>query len=186
MSSRSLAWLVGISIPLLSGSFGWGQSPRADLPPGQPDNYVPGGPSPKTGPNANPPGRQVAPSSDPRRKKLISDLFRKIGQLKPTDAAKRSLDDFFLIGTAELNIETRHADVRFETRQGQQAVAEYVGDYVLAPTDNTLRKWHVFSRHHAEEIAQQALADIRRQFDLSMAYQDQLRQIYQARTMRRC
>ena len=186
MSSRSLAWLVGISIPLLSGSFGWGQFPRAGSPPKQADDYTPGGPSRKTGPTPDQPGRQVVPSSDPKRKKLVSDLFRKIGQLKPTDAPKRSLDDFFLIGTAELNVATGHADVRFETRQNQQPVAEYVADYILTPQDSTLRKWHVFSRHHDEEIAQQALAEIRRQFDMSMAYQDQLRQIYQATSMRRC
>jgi hypothetical protein len=181
MAQRSLGWLVGIAIPLIGGSLCLGAEPTA----GEPDNYPPGGSSSKTSRTPES-GRQITPSTDPRRKKLVGELFKKIGQLKPTDAPKKSLDDFFLIGTADLYVATMHADIRFEARQGQQSSAEYIVDYVLTAPDSMLRKWHIFSRHHADETAQQALAEIRMQFDQSMAYQDQLRQIYKARTMRRC
>jgi len=58
-------------------------------------------------------------------------------------------------------------------------------DYVLSAPENTLRKWHVFSRHKEGSQAKEALAQLRRQYDQSLAYQAQLRRIYAAATMRR-
>ena len=97
----------------------------------------------------------MTPSTDPKRTKLIDTLLRQIGKLKPTDAPKKSLEDYFVLGTADLNVRTRDADVRLAARQGQQSVAE------------------------------EALAQLRRQYDQSLAHQAQLRRIYAAATMRR-
>ena len=127
----------------------------------------------------------MTPSTDPKRTKLIDTLLRQIGKLKPTDAPKKSLEDYFVIGTADLNVRTRAADVRFEARQGQQSVAEYLVDYVLTAPEDTLRKWHVFSRHKEGSQAGNALAQLRTQYDQSLAYQAELRKIYAAATMRR-
>ena len=131
------------------------------------------------------PPRQVTPSTDPRRKKFIDTLFRQIGQFKPTDAPKKALDDYFVLGTAEVNVRTLDAGVCFEARQGQRSVAEYLVDYVLAASEDTFRKWHVFSRHKDGYVAEQALNSVRMQYDQSLAYQAQLREIYAAKTMRR-
>jgi hypothetical protein len=185
MTRRSLALLAGIPITLLGGSFCYGQSiprePAAESPP----SYTAGGDSGQASTSGEHSARQVTPSTDPKRTKLIDTLLRQIGKLKPADAPKKSLEDYFVLGTADLNVRTKAADVRFEARQGQQSVAEYLVDYVLTAPENTLRKWHVFSRHKEGSQAEEALAQLRRQYDQSLAYQAQLRKIYAASTMRR-
>ena len=108
--------------------------------------------------------------------------MRNVGKLKPTDARKKSLDDFFVVGTADLNAQ-RDADIRFEVRQGQRVLSEYLVDYVLTAPENTFRKWHVFSRHNNGYVAVQALEFTRIQFDASLAYQADLRRMYAARAM---
>lgn len=185
MARRSLALLAGIAISLLGGSLSFGQTVPKESPAGSGDSYTPGDSLGQTSPSGEQPARQVTPSTDPRRKKFIDTLFRQIGQFKPTDAPKKSLDDYFVIGTADLNVQTRDADVRFEARQGQKSVAEYLADYVLTAPENAFRKWHVFSRHKEGSQAEEALAQLRVRYDQSLAYQAQLRQIYAAATMRR-
>ena len=185
MTRRSLALLAGIALPLLVGSLCSGQTLSGELPIGSGGSYIPGGETGQTSGSGEQPTRQVTPSTDPRRKKFIDALFRQIGQLKPTDAPKRSLDDFFVLGTADVNVRTLDAGVCFEARQGQRSVAEYLVDYVLAASEDTFRKWHVFSRHKDGYVAEQALDSVRMQYDQSLAYQAQLREIYAAKTMRR-
>jgi hypothetical protein len=125
-------------------------------------------------------------TSDPKRKKLVDTVFRKIGSLKPSPNPKKDLDDYFLVGTAELTLATGHADVRFEVKQGQQATAEFLVDYVLGAPEKTIRKWHVFSRVKDAQQGETAVAQIRMQYDQAVAYQEQLKQIYSATTIRRC
>jgi hypothetical protein len=185
MTRRSLALLVGLVISLVGGKFCSGQTVPAELPVGSGGSYIPGGELGQTSASGEQSTRQVTPSTDPRRQKFIDALFRQIGQFKPTDAPKKSLDDYFVLGTAEVNVRTLDAGVCFEARQGQRSVAEYLVDYVLAASEDTFRKWHVFSRHKDGYVAEQALNSVRMQYDQSLAYQAQLRQIYAAKTMRR-
>ncbi len=185
MTQRSLAWLAGIAISLIGGAFCSGQTVPGELPVGSGGGYIPGGDSGQMNASGDQPTRQVAPSTDPRRQKFIDTMFRQIGQLKPTDWPKKSLDDYFVLGTADVNVRTLDAGVCFEARQGQRSVAEYLVDYLLAAPEETFRKWHVFSRHKDGAVAEQALAQLRLQYDQSLSYQAQLREIYAAKTMRR-
>ncbi len=121
-----------------------------------------------------------------KRAKIVKDYFRKLGRMRPGDSKKKSLDDYFLVGTAELTAETRHADIRFEVKQGQTDVAEFLVSYTHDLPETVLRKWHVFSRFADGDKAEEALQLTRTQYDEMAAYQAQLRQIYGARTSRRC
>lgn len=185
MTRRALALLAGFAISLIGGEFCSGQTVPAELPAGSGGDYTPGGDSGQVNASGEQATRQVTPSTDPRRKKFIETLFRQIGQLKPTDSPKKSLDDYFVLGTADVNVRTLDAGVCFEARQGQRSVAEYLVDYLLAAPEDTFRKWHVFSRHKDGSVAEQALNSVRMQYDQSLAYQAQLREIYAAKTMRR-
>ncbi len=123
---------------------------------------------------------------DPRRAKMVRDFSRRLGRLKPADTTRKSMDHFFVIGTAVLTPATGHADVCFQVQEGQLETAEFVVDYVLNANEQSVRKWHVFTRFADEQQAEQALLMLRSQYDQMVSYQAQLRQIYGARTMRRC
>ena len=133
-----------------------------------------------------PPDGAKPDTPDPKRAKMVRDFSRRLGRLKPTDTTRKSMDHFFVIGTAVVTPATGHADVCFQVKEGQVEVAEFVVDYVLESTEESIRKWHVFSRFKDEQQAQQALMMLRNQYDQMVSYQTQLRQIYGARTMRRC
>lgn len=183
MLRQSLVLRAGIILPLICGSSSFGQTNPSESQVVPDAGYTLGGSLPQVGPFSQGAARQVTPSNDPRRNKLIEVLLRNVDKLQPTDAKKKSLDDFFVVGTADLNAKTRDADIRFEVRQGQRALSEYLVDYVLTTPENTLRKWHVFSRHNDRYVAKQALEFTRIQFDASLAYQAQLRRMYAARAM---
>ena len=123
--------------------------------------------------------------NNPKRKKLIHSLMRQLGRLKPLRTPKKDLDDFFLLGTAELDLATRNANVCFQVKQGQREVAELLVDYVLDAPENTIRKWHVFYRLKDSQQAEQALQLTQTQYDQMQAYQTQIRKIYGAKTTRR-
>jgi hypothetical protein len=182
MLRQLLVLWAGIILLLIGGSSSFGQTNPSESQVVPDAGYTPGDSLPQTGPLSQVPARQVTPSTDPRRKKLVEVLLRNIGKLKPTDARKKGLDDFFVVGTADLNAQ-RDADIRFEVRQGQRILSEYLVDYVLTAPENTFRKWHVFSRHNNGYVAEQALEFTRIQFDASLAYQADLRRMYAARAM---
>ena len=129
---------------------------------------------------------QEQPAVDQRkRKKMVDTFMRQLGRLKPVGAAKKDLDDFYLLATAELNMATRHADVCFQVKQGQREVAEFLVDYIVNKPEHSMRKWHVFSRFKDSQQADQALQFTRMQYDQMTAYQAQIRKIYNAKTTRR-
>jgi hypothetical protein len=171
-----IAWMLAL---LVSGWLACSAATAAEQPGGAADSqYVPGGKAASPAPAAD--------NSDPKRKKLVETVFRKIGALNPSPNPKKDLDDCFLVGTAELTLSTGHADVRFEVKKGQQATAEFLVEYVLGAPEKTIRKWHVFSRVKDAQDAETAVTQIRTQYDQAVAYQDQLKQIYSATTIRRC
>jgi len=139
--------------------------------------YQPGGNSAVT----------LATAVDPaKRKKMADKLERKLGRLKPQGTSKKGTDDYYLLGTADVNLRNRHADVRFGVKQGQRAVAEFLADYILSQPQGTLRQWHVFYRLKDSTQAQQALLLTRGQYDRMTAYRQQIRKIYKAKASRRC
>ena len=172
---RHVAWML---LLIASGWLFCSTATAAEQPGGTSDSqYVPGGT----------PEAPRRPRTTPiRNARSWSTRSRKLGSLKPSPNPKKDLDDYFLVGTAELALATGHANVRFEVKQGQQAAAEFLVDFVLGAPEKTIRKWHVFSRVKDAQQAETAVAQIRMQYDQAVAYQNQLKQIYAATTIRRC
>jgi len=85
---------------------------------------------------------RVASKKD--RDKLFKQIKMALGKMpvKPRKGGERLLDR----GTAEVNAKTRHADVRFYAKQGQDAVADFLVSFILDAPENVLRQWHVFGR----------------------------------------
>jgi len=123
--------------------------------------------------------------ADRKRDKMISTLYRQLGRLKPHNSGRKDPDDYYLLGTAEVNLATRNADIRFDVKQGQRDVAEYLADYVLSQPQTSVRRWHVFYRLKEAQQAQQALQFTRDQYDRMKSYQAQMQKIYKARCTRR-
>ncbi len=130
-------------------------------------------------------------SDDPKRKKQVEKFFRQLGRMKRFESKRKNIEDFLLVGTAELNPVTRHADVCFKVRQGQRNVAEFVVDYMAEAEDQAdapvqlLRKWHIFSRFGDSQQAEQALEMLRTQYDELAAYRESIARRYNAKTVRR-
>ncbi|NQT40742.1 MAG: hypothetical protein HQ581_24825 [Planctomycetes bacterium] len=123
---------------------------------------------------------------DPRRQAMIKKMARQLGRLPVEDATRRSMEDFYLIGTADLNQQTQHADVCFQVLQGQQKVAPFLVEYILDAPEGTLRRWHVFVRFKDSGLAEEALQMARTQYDEAQSYREEIARTYQARTTRRC
>jgi len=154
----------------------FGVNPAVQPPPSRPDREATTGNYDRQAP---------PPAEDPKRQKMIDTFSRRLGQMKPFGGGKKNPDDYFLLGTAELNRATGHADVRFEVMQGQREVAGFLADYIAAASRTSLRKWHVFYRLKDAEKAEQALQFTRSQYDQLASYREQLRKTYNARTIRR-
>ena len=130
-----------------------------------------------------PPAKQASPAE---REKLMRALSRKLGQLPASKGKKKSKEDYFVVGTADIDTAASHADVRFRAMQKQLETARFLADYTLDAPVQTLRQWHVFSRFPSQAEADQFLQDMRAQYDAQVAYREQIAQIYRARTTRRC
>lgn len=131
-------------------------------------------------------GTTPGTAEDPKREKIVKKFVRQLARLRPLGTNKKKApDDFFLIGTAELNPATRHADVRFDVKQGQQEVAEFLVDYILDASKSSLRKWQVFSRLKDAQQAEQALQLVRSQYDRLASYRKSIAKAYSAKTVRR-
>ncbi len=139
-------------------------------------------------PSENLPAPEAPPQwDDPKREKMVSDLERKLGRLKPVgDDKRKSPDDLFLMGTAVIDPQTKHADVRFMVQTGQRATSEYIVDFVAAHADTTVHKWQVFARFKDPGAADQALMAARQQYDQMVAYRERLKRIYKVLSTRRC
>ena len=98
----------------------------------------------------------------------------------------KSLEDYYITCTAQLNQSTREVDICFRVRQGQQQVANFLADFVLNPPEKTMRNWHVIARFSEPEAAQAAVEATRMQYDQMVAYRAQLEKMYQAKKSRRC
>ncbi len=77
----------------------------------------------------------------------------RVAAIPPKKGQKRSPDDAFVVGTADLRLSDKHADVRFQVLKGVKTVADFLLDYVLAPPQGVKRDWHIFYRTHSEDDA---------------------------------
>ena len=124
--------------------------------------------------------------ADPARAKLAASIERRLGRLQPMGSKLKSPDDYYVLGTADLRQEDRHADVCFQKLQGQKATADFLAGYILEAPEKTLRQWHVFARLKADDQADQFLQFVRMQYDQVREYRENVGRIYQAKTTRRC
>jgi hypothetical protein len=111
------------------------------------------------------------------------------GQLeafKPAKPGKKSLDDYFVVGTGELFPATQNADIRFHVVGGTSATASMLLEFILAGSDKTKRMWHVFFRAHTEDEANTYIAQLRNWYDTMEQQRAQMAAIYNAKTTRRC
>lgn len=123
----------------------------------------------------------VASRADEQRTKVVEVLMKKLEKLKPQGKLEKAVDDFYVLGTSDVNVRSRHAEVRFSAKQGQQDVAEFLADYILAQPNGMIRQWYVFYRVKGPDQAQQALVAVRNQYDQAQRYQIQMQKIYNAR-----
>jgi hypothetical protein len=117
---------------------------------------------------------------------LARKFNMRLGKLRPADSRLRTLDDYYITCTAQLNQATRQVDICFQVRQGQQDVADFLADYMLNPPEKTLRNWHVIARFSNPEAAEVAVEATRSQYDQMVAYRTQLEKQYRAKKSRRC
>jgi hypothetical protein len=103
-----------------------------------------------------------------------------------TGRGKKAADDVFVVGTGELRLATRHADVRFQAMRGTIDVASFLIAYIVGAPERTQRQWHVFLRVKSEPEADTYLTDLRRQYDAAESYRSTIAAIYGAKTARRC
>jgi hypothetical protein len=84
---------------------------------------------------------------------------------------KKTLDDYFVIGTGDLNQATSHADIRFEILKGVKNSADFLID---------------FFRAHTEAQATDFRQQLRQWYDTLAAQREQLAAIYHAKSTARC
>ena len=101
-------------------------------------------------------------------------------------SGKKSPDDYFVVGTAEVNSRTENADVRFKIITGVKATADHLLDFILTSTAGLKRDWHVFFRLKTQAEADKYIADLRSWYDSMESERARIAQIYHARTTRRC
>jgi hypothetical protein len=98
--------------------------------------------------------------------------------------AKKSADDAFVIGTAE--IQGDHADVRFQVLQGTRDAANFIMEFILSAAEGAKRQWHVFSRAKSEDEADKFVQQLRSDYDRLEAQRQAVADAYNVRTTRRC
>lgn len=103
-----------------------------------------------------------------------------------SERGKKAPDDSFAVGTAELNLKTKNADIRFQVIQGTKRVSDFLIAYILAAPDDTQRQWHVFFRAKTPENADQYVEQLRNWYDTLESQRQTIASIYRARTTRRC
>ena len=169
--TKRIGWAAAVAIAMWAGGGPFAAS--QEFGPGE----QPGAKAPAANGKADPAAA---------RKKAVDAMAKQLGKLKPVDGGLKTATDTFVIGTAELNTATGHADVRFDVKQGQQETAEFLVDYIAGQSEQMLRKWHVFARLRDGQKSQEYLGQLRLQYDEQVAYQEQMKKIYAAASVRRC
>jgi hypothetical protein len=105
---------------------------------------------------------------------------------KRNTSGKKTPDDFFVVGTADLNPVTENADIRFEVLAGVKAAADFLINFIFnRPTDHK-GEWHVFYRAGTEAQATDYRQQMRDWYDSMEAQRAEMAAIYNAKTTVRC
>jgi hypothetical protein len=108
----------------------------------------------------------------------------KLAALPLTRIGKRSPDDAFVVGTAE--IKGDHADVRFQVVQGVKDTAHFILDFIFGGGEEAKRQWHVFCRAPNESDANKFVEQLRSDYDRLEAQRQAVAAAYSVRSTRRC
>lgn len=100
--------------------------------------------------------------------------------------AKKTPDDWFVVGTADLRLSDQHADIRLSVLHGIKVTAEFLLDYVLTELPGVKREWHVFYRFHTEKEANKDIEAMRKAYDELATKREELAKIYAAASTSRC
>lgn len=110
----------------------------------------------------------------------------RLAAFKRNRQGKKSPDDFFVIGTADMNNTTLHADIRFEILAGVKNAADFLIDFIFNRPKNHKGEWHVFYRGGTEAEATDYRQQMRDWYDSMEAQRAQLAAIYNAKSTARC
>ncbi|MGO9110359.1 MAG: hypothetical protein ACLP9L_14140, partial [Thermoguttaceae bacterium] len=78
------------------------------------------------------------------RDKLLSTIKETLDALTPKPRSKKADEDFFIVGTIDL--QNHHAIVDFVIEQGVQTTADFIADFVFGKQSGAIREWRVFAR----------------------------------------
>jgi hypothetical protein len=121
-----------------------------------------------------------------RAKAKSESIEDQLVAFKMSTPGKRSLADYFVIGTADLNTATLHADIRFEILSGVKSAADFLLDFIFNRPTSHLGEWHVFFRGRTEDQATEFRQQMRDWYDSLQAQREQLAAIYHAKSTARC
>ena len=110
----------------------------------------------------------------------------RLAAFKRNRQGKKSPDDFFVIGTADMNSTTLHADIRFEILAGVKNAADFLIDFIFNRPKNHKGEWHVFYRGGTEAEATELSPADARLVRLDGGPAVQLAAIYNAKSTARC
>ena len=91
-----------------------------------------------------------------------------------------------MVGTADLNTATQHADIRFEILHGIKATADFLIDFIFNRSKDHKGEWHVFYRAANEAKATDYRQQMRDWYDNLQSQRAQIAAIYNAKTTARC
>jgi hypothetical protein len=121
-----------------------------------------------------------------RRKAKAQSIEDRLLAFKLTTNGKKSPDDYFVAGTADLNSATEHADIRFEILEGVKKTNDFLVDFILNRPQSHKGEWHVFFRGKTESEAIAYRQKLRDWYDTMETQRTRIAQIYNAKTTARC
>ncbi len=121
-----------------------------------------------------------------RAKAKAESIEDQLVAFKLSTPGKKTPNDFFVIGTADLNQATQNADIRFEILHGVSSAADFLLDFIFARPKNHEGEWHVFYRARTEAQATDYRQQMRDWYDSLEAQREQLAAIYHAKSTARC
>ncbi len=120
-----------------------------------------------------------------RLKAKSQSIEDQLAAFKLSTPGKKSADDYFVIGTADMNKVTLHADIRFEILNGVKSAADFLIDFIFNRSKDHKGEWHVFYRAHTEAQAIDYRQQMRDWYDSMEAQRAEIAAIYNAQSTTR-
>ncbi len=121
-----------------------------------------------------------------QKKAKAESIESRLDAFRLSTSGKKSSDDYFVVGTADLDTSTLNADIRFEILNGVKAAADFIIDFIYNQPQYHQGEWHVFFRGHTETQAIAYRQKMRDLYDSMEAERARLAAIYNAKSTVRC